>query len=806
MSYPQQNVSVDYTDMENEGNGNIKLEDNDYFNYSGKDKKAQDESNTSDKYITPVEKDNADITNTKGQDNLENNNQVNNNYDTQVMMEYKSNNENPNMLSNSLKKEQGGLCENGNNIEIVGEENIESDISSKDTNQMKIQNYNDDKENEDTINDVNNYNNEVYKPINQDNIQENEKIMVVEDEEEDMTHDINNEYDEEHSNNIWKRKAKRKSYYNNNNNNNNYYTYKHHNNDYYNNNNNYNNHKNVNNIYGEKNYQMEHNKNSIELHKIKNKELDKGKKNKGKNNNTNNKSKNKFFFLFRKKGSIASSSHDKENEYIMKSNKNKNKNFINKDDQFVKKDDNQNLDISYNNNNNVIDNNNNNNNTNLDREKVMNLINKYNNIKKKNSEQNTIYNNSSITNTIKTSEYDVEKNDLNIQNDENICSRENRIYSMKTDDNIIFEFQKEHMNDINYTKNISQITIKTNDDEKKKTCYPDKNEKKTYSFEKIKSFVSNNTYLKDKKSLILEKKSQISKELNFFCSNYNILLCFLLYVICFGFVISSLCYDSWKMHEITLKSLNKEKSVEIHIGATNIRRIQKVSENNGDVILSIDKEQTIGSLIENNICTPIKKDTLENFLKELAHQEKLISDKKKTDIHRELTDDALMVTLKNPGDVGLLTDEKIILARKYIFGPTIYNLECKFLEKLKKAGSFHLILLYAILVFLFISISLLLHILLKYKTVKKVQQIKYASFVLVNLALITLISSIFSINREYNIPLCVQNDGSSDICMDGKSTYLIRSSIILLIFSNLFFCKFINFVHHKSHTIEGSIV
>lgn len=260
------------------------------------------------------------------------------------------------------------------------------------------------------------------------------------------------------------------------------------------------------------------------------------------------------------------------------------------------------------------------------------------------------------------------------------------------------------------------------------------------------------------------------------------------------------------MHEITLKSLNKEKSVEIHIGATNIRRIQKVSENNGDVILSIDKEQTIGSLIENNICTPIKKDTLENFLKELAQQEKLISDKKKTDIKRELTDDALMVTLKNPGDVGLLTDEKIILARKYIFGPTIYNLECKFLEKLKKAGSFHLILLYAILVFLFISISLLLHILLKYKTVKKVQQIKYASFVLVNLALITLISSIFSINREYNIPLCVQNDGSSDICMDGKSTYLIRSSIILLIFSNLFFCKFINFVHNKSHTIEGSMV
>ncbi|KOB87546.1 hypothetical protein PFDG_03802 [Plasmodium falciparum Dd2] len=603
------------------------------LNYSGKDKKAQDESNTSDKYIKPVEKDNADITYTKGQDNLENNNQVNNNYDTQGIMEYKSNNENPNMLSNSLKKEQGGLYENGNNIEIVGEENIESDISSKDTNKMKIQNYNDDKENEDTINDVNNYNNEVYKLINKDNIHENEKIIVGEDEEEDMTHDINNEYDEEHCNNIGKRKAKRKSY---NNNNNNYYTYKHHNNDYYNNNNN------NNNIYGEKNYHMEHNKNSIELHKIKNKELDKGKKNKGKNNNTNNKSKNKFFFLFRKKGSIASSSHDKENEYIMKSNKNKNENFFNKDDQFVKNDDNQNLDISYNNNNN------NNNNTNLDREKVMNLINKYNNIKKKNSEQNTIYNNSSITNTIKTSEYDVEKNDLNIQNDENICSRENRIYSMKTDDNIIFEFQKEHMNDINYPKNISQITIKTNDDEKKK----------------------HENQLKYYRSPILENQKIRNTEMRW-----------------------------W-----------------------------------------------------------------------------------------------------------LLTDEKIILARKYIFGPTIYDLECKFLEKLKKAGSFHLILLYAILVFLFISISLLLHILLKYKTVKKVQQIKYASFVLVNLALITLISSIFSINREYNIPLCVQNDGSSDICMDGKSTYLIRSSIILLIFSNLFFCKFINFVHNKSHTIEGSMV
>ncbi|SOV74720.1 conserved Plasmodium membrane protein, unknown function [Plasmodium sp. gorilla clade G3] len=805
MSYPQQNVLVDYTDMENEGKGNIKLEDNEYFNYTGKDKKSQDESNMSEKYITPAEKDNGDMTYTKGHDNFENNKQLNNNYDTQGIMEYKSNNENHNMLSNSLKKEQGGLYENGNenNIEIVGEENIEFNISSKDTNKMKIPNYNDDKENEDTINDINNYNNEVYKLIKKDNIQENEKIIVgEEEEEEEMTHNINNEYEEEHSNNIGKRKHKRKSY-----NNNNYYTYKHHNNDYYNNN--Y--YKHANNSYGEKNYQIEHNKNSIELHKIKNKELDKGKKNKGKNNNTNNKSKNKFFFLFRKKGSMASSSHDRENEYIMKSNKNKS--FINKDDQFIKNDDNQNLDISYNNNNNnnnnVIDNNNNNNNninTNLDREKVMNLINKYNNIKKKNSEPNTIYNNSSITNTIKTSEYDVEKHDINIQNDENNCSRENRIYSMKTDDNIILEFQKEHMNDINYPKNISQITIKTNDDEKKKTCYSDKNEKKTYSFEKIKSFVSNNTYLKDKKSLILEKKSQISKELNFFCSNYNILLCFILYVICFGFVISSLCYDSWKMHEITLKSLNKEKSVQIHIGATNIRRIQKVSENNGDVILSIDKEQSIGSLIENNICTPIKKEILENFLKELAYQEKLISDKKKTDINRELTDDALMITLKNPGDVGLLTDEKIILARKYIFGPTIYNLECKFLEKLKKAGSFHLILLYAILVFLLISISLLLHILLKYKTVKKVQQIKYASFVLVNLALITLISSIFSINREYNIPLCVQNDGSSDICIDGKSTYLIRSSIILLIFSNLFFCKFINFVHNKSHTIEGSIV
>ncbi|SOV12314.1 conserved Plasmodium membrane protein, unknown function [Plasmodium gaboni] len=784
MSHPQQNISLDYTNMDNEGNGNIKLEDNDYFNYAGKDKKEQNESNISDKYITHGEKDNEDMTYTKNHYNLENNNELNNNFDTQGIIQNKSNNENHNMLSNTLKNEQEGLYENGNenNIVIGGEENIESNISSKDTNKMMIQNYIDDKEKEDNINDINNYNNEIYKYINTDNIKENEKIIAGQ--EEEMTHNINNEYEEEHSNNIAKRKNKRKSY---NNNNNNYYAYKHHNNDYYNNNNN--------NTYGEKNYQIEHNKNSIELHKIKNKELDKGKKNKGKNNNNNNKSKNKFFFLFRKKGSMASSSHDKENEYNMKSNKNIN--YINKDDQFIKNDDNQNVDSSYNNNNN---------NTNLDREKVMNLINKYNNIKKKNSEQNIIYNNSSITNTIKTSEYDVEKNNVHTQNDENICSRENRIYSMKTDDNIILEFQKEHMNDINYPKNISQITIKTNDDEKKKTSYSDKNEKKTYSFEKIKSFVSNNTYLKDKKSLILEKKSQISKELNFFCSNYNILLCFLLYVICFGFVISSLCYDSWKMHEITLKSLNKEKSVEIHIGATNIRRIQKVSENNGDVILSIDKEQSIGSLIENSICTPVKKETLEEFLKKLAKQEKLISDKKKTDINRELTDDALMVTLKNPGDVGLLTDEKIILARKHIFGPTIYNLECKFLEKLKKAGSFHLILLYAILVFLFISISLLLHILLKYKTVKKVQQIKYASFVLVNLALITLISSIFSINREYNIPLCVQNDGSSDICMDGKSTYLIRSSIILLIFSNLFFGKFINFVHNKSHTIEGSMV
>ncbi|KEG02705.1 hypothetical protein YYE_02537 [Plasmodium vinckei vinckei] len=322
--------------------------------------------------------------------------------------------------------------------------------------------------------------------------------------------------------------------------------------------------------------------------------------------------------------------------------------------------------------------------------------------------------------------------------------------------------------------------------------------KKIYSFDKIKSFVSNNTYLRKKTSTLLKKKSQISKELHFFCYNYNNLLCFIFYILCFGFIISSLYYDSWKRHEIKLKSDNMKKVVNINIGSTTIKRIQKIINSNGDVIYSIDKDQKMDSLLEHPYCKNIEKPELENFLIDLASKNQLKNNEKEIfNSQNKLDDSFLLQALLNIGDVGLLTDEKIILSRKYIFGSTIYNLECKFLRRLKKAGIFHKILLYVILVFLFISISILLFIIIKYKSINNIQILKYISFVLVNFALITLISTMFSITREYNIPLCVQVDGSSDICIDGRSIYLIRASIILIIFSNLFFCKFINIINNN---------
>ncbi|SBT39022.1 conserved Plasmodium protein, unknown function [Plasmodium ovale wallikeri] len=379
--------------------------------------------------------------------------------------------------------------------------------------------------------------------------------------------------------------------------------------------------------------------------------------------------------------------------------------------------------------------------------------------------------------------------------------------ALKQDEHLILDVQSEHAVEMTFAKSRSEENSdKSTANEKKESS--DSTVKKVYSLEKLKSFVSNNTFFREKKSLLMQKKSKISKDVNFFCSNYNMFLCFILYILCFSFVLSSLCCDIWKIHEMELQSNNKTKSVQIVIGATTIRRIQKVSNMNGDVTLSIDKEQKMDSLINNMYCKKVKKDELESFLLHLAASGKLkIPHEMKEGKDKEtLNDDELINAFTNPGDVGLLRDEKLILTRKYIFGSTIYNLECKFLEKIKKAGTFHKILLYAILLFLFVSICLLSHILLKYKSSKNIQKLKYISFVLVNLALITLISSVFSINREYNIPLCVQRDGSSDICLDGKSIHLIRASILLIIFSNLFFCKFVNIARTKGSTIDGSIV
>ncbi|CRG93758.1 conserved Plasmodium protein, unknown function [Plasmodium gallinaceum] len=519
----------------------------------------------------------------------------------------------------------------------------------------------------------------------------------------------------------------------------------------------------------------EYSQNNIELHKIKNKELEKGKK--GKN-------KNKFFSLFKKKAAPNLCFQEKEMNIEVN-----NKSDAYTNDNTVDKSDINNLnegDV-------------------LEEKKILTINNEYNN---KNSEENVLSNNLSNSNaqsSLNVEFIDIHKDKNHYVKNENseyeINSRyirDDHIYSIKTDDHIILDLQEHREINFNESGNYNKLN-------KENKNFAGKTGKKIYSFEKIKSFVSNNTYLKDKKSFIIEKKSKISKEVKYFCFNYSMFLCILLYMLCFSFVLTSLLSDSWKIHEITLKSKNNEKSVLIHIGATTIRRIQKISEKNGDVNLSIDKEQTMESLINNEFCKSIKKSEMENYLVNLASENKLISNSNLKDNEIELTDDNLISALRNPGDVGLLKDEKLIMARKYIFGPTIYNLECKFLEKLKKAGNCHKVLLYAILIFLFISIFLLLYVILKYKVIKNIQGLKYTSFVLVNLALITLISSIFSINREYNIPLCVQNDGSSDICVDGKSIHLIRSTIILIIFSNLFFSKFLNKSHNKNNTIEESI-
>ncbi|CRH00956.1 conserved Plasmodium protein, unknown function [Plasmodium relictum] len=517
----------------------------------------------------------------------------------------------------------------------------------------------------------------------------------------------------------------------------------------------------------------EYSQNSNELHKILNKELEKDKKSKKKSRN-----KNKLFSLFKKKDALSSNFQDKEicTEINRKADTCMNNNTLNK---------------SYMNNSKENDV--------LEKEKIP-IVNNEHNKKCGNSEENILSNNSShsnVHNSFNVEFLNIRKNKnsyLIKENNEYETNskyvRDDHIYSIKTEDHIILDLQEEHK-EINFNENGNDKKLQ-------------KIEKKIYSFEKIKSFVSNNTYLKDKKSLIIEKKSKISKEVKYFCFNYSILLCIILYVLCFSFVLTSLLSDSWKIHEIILRSKNNEKSILIHIGATTVRRIQKITQINGDVNLSIDKEQTMESLINNEFCKLISKQSLEDFLVNLASQNMLRSNYNIKDNEIELTDEELNSALKNPGDVGLLKDEKLVITRKYIFGPTIYNLECKFLEKLKKAGNCHRILLYAILTFLFISIFLLIYILLKYKSIKNIQKIKYSSFVFVNLALITLISSIFSINREYNIPLCVQNDGSSGICLDGKSVYLIRSTIILIIFSNLFFSKFLNKSHTKSNTIEES--
>ncbi|EUD68495.1 hypothetical protein C922_00891 [Plasmodium inui San Antonio 1] len=402
--------------------------------------------------------------------------------------------------------------------------------------------------------------------------------------------------------------------------------------------------------------------------------------------------------------------------------------------------------------------------------------------------------------------------------DQNIVAPvpKSRTCSIKTDDNLIMDLQNEHIEAIDLEANKGNIgTIDPMATFRSRNTYPPAREqkrscesitRKIYSLEKIKSFMSNNTFLKDKKSFLQKKKTQLSKELNFFCHHYNVLLCFFLYIICFAFVTSSICYDSWKVHEMELKSENTEKAVHIDIGATTIRRVEKVSKQNGDVTLSIDKEQTMESLIANEICKPVTKEELENFLISLASNNMLKYEQNLIDPTKgKVTDDFLLDGLRNPADVGLLKDDKLVLARKHIFGPTIYNLECKFLAKIRKAGTYHMILLYAILFFLLIPICLLFHILFNNKKEKNVLLLKYISFVLVNLALITMISSLFSVNRAYNIPLCVMNDGSSDICEDGTSIHLIRSSIILLIFSNLFFCKFVNVLRKRSSTLTESL-
>ncbi|CAD2108508.1 hypothetical protein YYG_01322 [Plasmodium vinckei petteri] len=432
--------------------------------------------------------------------------------------------------------------------------------------------------------------------------------------------------------------------------------------------------------------------------------------------------------------------------------------------------------------------------------------------------------NVSIDSSIGLKSFDSKYNFTALQNSTNNEKDEhagNIRYCIQTSDNLILDVKEERIGIINLNNrqedfiknnkknsetynNTSMEDNFTNEGEENKfrvlttISSASASIKKIYSFDKIKSFVSNNTYLRKKTSTLLKKKSQISKELHFFCYNYNNLLCFIFYILCFGFIISSLYYDSWKRHEIKLKSDNMKKVVTINIGSTTIKRIQKIINSNGDVIYSIDKDQKMDSLLEHPYCKNIEKPELENFLIDLASKNQLKNNEEEIfNSQTKLDDSFLLQALLNIGDVGLLKDEKIILSRKYIFGSTIYNLECKFLGRLKKAGIFHKILLYVILVFLFISISLLLFIIIKYKSINNIQILKYVSFVLVNFALITLISTMFSITREYNIPLCVQVDGSSDICIDGRSIYLIRASIILIIFSNLFFCKFINIINNN---------
>ncbi|SCN61086.1 conserved Plasmodium protein, unknown function [Plasmodium chabaudi adami] len=463
--------------------------------------------------------------------------------------------------------------------------------------------------------------------------------------------------------------------------------------------------------------------------------------------------------------------------------------------------------------------------------KASNLYTSGNNLNEKEVGSPKKEKNVSIDSSIGLKSFDSKYNFTTLQNSTNNEKNErggNVRYCIQTSDNLILDVKEERIGIINLNNrqedfiknnkknnnnnsetynnnNTSMEDTFTNEGEENKfrvlttISSASASIKKLYSFDKIKSFVSNNTYLRKKTSILLKKKSQISKELHFFCYNYNNLLCFLFYILCFGFIISSLYYDSWKRHEIKLKSDNMKKIVNINIGSTTIKRIQKIINSNGDVIYSIDKDQKMDSLLEHPYCKNIEKPELENFLIDLASKNQLKNNEEEIfNSQKKLDDSFLLQALLNIGDVGLLKDEKIILSRKYIFGSTIYNLECKFLGRLKKAGIFHKILLYVILVFLFISISLLLFIIIQYKSIKNIQILKYISFVLVNFALITLISTMFSITREYNIPLCVQVDGSSDICIDGRSIYLIRASIILIIFSNLFFCKFINIINNNA--------